>query len=585
MKGYGLTVMSGTKVERFDVEIVSVIPNWGMHQDVVLARLSGLNLEETSIIAGMSGSPCYIPYEGKDRMIGAVAYGWQAQKGTLCGIQPITQMIAASTVISAATTQPTSSFAREAPAENASEFLAAAMNPKKIDLLTLFMKGRDQKRSAGSLTPLPIPMNMSGVSERTLQEMDDLLNLAGVLPVRSGSLGAGSAQAGEREGTFVPGGGISVQLAGGDVDFNAVGTVTEVIGDHVLAFGHEFTSEGSVEYPMGPAYIHTVVPTILRSFKIGSSMKMIGTLNRDEMVGVSGLIGAVPRTIPLTVDIHWPEGIQTFSYRIAKHRTWTPLLTALLLRDSIWSWKLLPYYHTIEHEVEIDFGELGRYHCRNISSGSSINGAYSDAIRPLATLLDSPFGPPPEVQRITIRMNIREGDTTAEILKMRLDGKIYRPGDTLTGVVTVRPFRQENRDISFRFPLPKELPDGTYKLTACDNLVAMNKLQQEQPQWFKPRTIPELFKSLQRVVSLREDQIYFRLPLTQGGMSLGQQRLPELPDSQAQILKQADVLDTFTFSDAEIRPMASEYVLSGEVAVEFNVQKNPTEILLHQDKE
>ncbi len=41
MKGYGLSVFSGTKVEKFDVEITSVIYNIGPQSDMILARIAG----------------------------------------------------------------------------------------------------------------------------------------------------------------------------------------------------------------------------------------------------------------------------------------------------------------------------------------------------------------------------------------------------------------------------------------------------------------------------------------------------------------------------------------------------------------
>ena len=65
------------------------------HQkDVILARCSGLNLEHSGIVGGMSGSPCYIrDKNGKPRMIGAIAYGWLFSKDPICGIQPIEQML------------------------------------------------------------------------------------------------------------------------------------------------------------------------------------------------------------------------------------------------------------------------------------------------------------------------------------------------------------------------------------------------------------------------------------------------------------------------------------------------------------
>src|SRR5687768_9045828 len=100
MKGYGRTVMSGSKIERFEVEVISVMRNaYYAKQDVILVRCSGLNLEHSGIIGGMSGSPCFIrDDQGRERMIGAVAYGWTFNKDPICGVQPITQMLSISEV-------------------------------------------------------------------------------------------------------------------------------------------------------------------------------------------------------------------------------------------------------------------------------------------------------------------------------------------------------------------------------------------------------------------------------------------------------------------------------------------------------
>src|SRR5207244_4643794 len=88
MKGVGKTVVKGTKIEEFDVEILGVLKNTSPGRDLVLARLSGLNLEKTGVIAGMSGSPVYI--EGK--LLGAVAYAWAYGKAPIAGITPFCQM-------------------------------------------------------------------------------------------------------------------------------------------------------------------------------------------------------------------------------------------------------------------------------------------------------------------------------------------------------------------------------------------------------------------------------------------------------------------------------------------------------------
>jgi len=97
MEGYGLTVLEGVKPVRFKLKILSVMQRWAPHRDVILAMMSEQNLEHTRIVAGMSGSPCYVrdPRDGRDKLIGAVAYGWFAQQDPMAGIQPITQMLAA----------------------------------------------------------------------------------------------------------------------------------------------------------------------------------------------------------------------------------------------------------------------------------------------------------------------------------------------------------------------------------------------------------------------------------------------------------------------------------------------------------
>ncbi|HEY1921413.1 MAG TPA: SpoIVB peptidase S55 domain-containing protein, partial [Tepidisphaeraceae bacterium] len=60
MKGYGLSVFSGTKIEQFDVEVVDVVKNFNPKYDAILVRCPGDFLKETGPIAGMSGSPIYL---------------------------------------------------------------------------------------------------------------------------------------------------------------------------------------------------------------------------------------------------------------------------------------------------------------------------------------------------------------------------------------------------------------------------------------------------------------------------------------------------------------------------------------------
>src|SRR5580704_7615204 len=94
MKGYGLSVFSGTKIEKFDVEVVDVIKNFNPKYDAILIRCPQEFLNHTGPIAGMSGSPIYL-YDsaGNPKMAGAFAYGWPFAKDCIAGVQPIEYML------------------------------------------------------------------------------------------------------------------------------------------------------------------------------------------------------------------------------------------------------------------------------------------------------------------------------------------------------------------------------------------------------------------------------------------------------------------------------------------------------------
>src|SRR5205085_2528681 len=67
---------------------LGVLRNTSPGRDLVLCRLSGLNLDKTGVIAGMSGSPVYLD----DKLLGAVAYAWAYGKEPIAGITPFCQM-------------------------------------------------------------------------------------------------------------------------------------------------------------------------------------------------------------------------------------------------------------------------------------------------------------------------------------------------------------------------------------------------------------------------------------------------------------------------------------------------------------
>ena len=340
MKGYGLSVFRGTKIERFDVEVLSILQNFNPKYDVVLITCTGANLEHTGAIAGMSGSPIYLRDEaGRERMIGAFAYGWPLAKDPIAGVQPIEYML------KLPTTDPHPAIAgggrRRGPAAERAAAARASSGRRRSrraragrcdDATAQWEKlihpaagraARPAARAGGAgrgagrlparsdvpeLRPLATPLMAGGLSPRRLERSAPRFRPRGWCRSRraAGRAARRTARAMTAAGPAAPlepGSVLAVPLLTGDVEMTALGTCTEVLGDRVYGFGHAFNNEGPVTLPMGSGQVNGVVATLSTSFKLGSLTRERGRLTADETVGVAGRLGESAPTVPVELKV------------------------------------------------------------------------------------------------------------------------------------------------------------------------------------------------------------------------------------------------------------------------------------------
>src|SRR6266853_1083018 len=91
MKGEALTIFAGDQIEKFDLVVIGVMPNFlGPKESIILVQLLGPKVEHTGVVAGMSGSPVY--FEGKLAGALSLKLGIFA-KEALAGVTPIEDIL------------------------------------------------------------------------------------------------------------------------------------------------------------------------------------------------------------------------------------------------------------------------------------------------------------------------------------------------------------------------------------------------------------------------------------------------------------------------------------------------------------
>ncbi len=583
MTGYGLSVFKGTKIEKFDVTVLSVLKHFNPKYDVVLVRCKGQNLEHTGSIAGMSGSPIFLKDDqGRYRLIGAFAYGWPLMKDPVGGVQPIEYMLKIPD--HKPTTRPAEKAATEAGAmitaperwvASDSMFLPGMKAPPPDFPLASLDSMRPNPRlgmdnpAVGQLQPLATPLMTSGLPTSLLGEFAPLFRAYGLVPLQAG----GSADDGA-DPKLEPGSVLAVPLVTGDVDMTAVGTCTEVQGPYVLGFGHSFNNEGPIELPVGPGEINAVIANLMTSFKLGAITHPTGTLYADETVGVAGKIGDVPPMIPIHIEVKYTDGSgeRSYNFQAAWHRKYTPLLSTAVVLAAITGVHDLPQYQTIDYDITIQFSNGQKLHVKNMDVNASPATMFMAIGNPMIAAADNPFAEV-AVRSIKGTVRITPRADSADILWVNAQKLKYRPGETLKAYLNYRPFRGEESILPIEFGIPHDLPDGTYQFVISGWEQYFSDEQISKSFRFSAENTKEMFAVLRDISSIRHNALYMRLVRQPDGVAIGRTAMPNLPSSRREVIIGAGRSDTTAYVASTTKIMPMDMIMDGSAQLELTVEK------------
>lgn len=284
MVGKVKTVLKGSDLKIYPIEIKGILRGNTEKDFIILGKILSPEFEKTGIIAGMSGSPVFI----EEKLLGALAYAWDFSKEPICGITYIKNMMELS----------------EIPVNENMNFLNFQDPILDFDELFKKLKGKFEdlleKNKNLSLQAFPFKKKFSSIMEGGILKVGKNYPLEGGYP-------------------------IAAMLAWGDFNLFASGTITYKDGEKLFAFGHPFLDLGKIEAPLARAYPETVISSIYSSIRVSNAGEIIGKMETD---GKDGIIGKLGKNIDgLKIKFNLQDKKKEFF--VVKHPLLSPILTGL----------------------------------------------------------------------------------------------------------------------------------------------------------------------------------------------------------------------------------------------------------------
>jgi SpoIVB peptidase S55 len=532
MVGVGRTVFEGSELADFKVQIIGVLRNiQGPRRDLILAKLEGGPLAQSGVAQGMSGSPVYI--EG--RLIGAVSYSIGAfSKEAIAGITPIAEMKDATAMTRRSTTQqarlelPITRESLTAALSAASAQIAPfARRPADVQVIGLPSAAGGQL--GAMLRPIATPLMLNGFDPETVDLLSAPFRDAGFVPVVTGAYAPD--QMPRPTGPLREGDPIGVSLISGDLEMGATGTVTHIDGDRIYAFGHPMYNIGPAEFPLTRAYVYTILPSLMTSFKISSLGETIGTMQQDRATAIAGALGKMPTLVPMSLTLERAGGDgskRAFKYQLVNDQLFTPLLAYVAMFNSLGAYERQYGAATFSVQSRARIKGHGDLTLTDVFTGDSpILGASAAIAGPLTMLLSNDIEPI-ALESLDISVVSAETPRSATIERVWLDDVRVRAGRTIPLKVLTRSYRGEEKISTVSIDIPANAK-GDLSILVTDGRQLNTMEQRELRRSLQPQTVSQLMKVLNE--TRRNNRIYVRLLTGSPGAVVRGEAMSALPPS------------------------------------------------------
>jgi len=471
------------------------------------------------------------------RLIGALAY----QLGSfpteaIAGITPIAEMREASRL---STPRPPAAPVRVPSPISADTFwqamraYPAPFSPFAAHsaVVQALLPGAVDPARLSALRPIAIPLVFGGISPDAAAPLVDILGRAGFVTTPS----AGGASQAPSRTRLRPGDPVGAMLTRGAYDIGATGTVTDVDGDTVFAFGHPLYGLGPTRIPMTTAYVHTILPSLMSSTKVASTGAVIGAFTQDRSKVLAGTLGPGPDMIPMTIGLTGADGRRReLQLSIVDDQFFTPLLAYIAVGSALSTFERDLGTNTYAVRGTLSVRGHAPVAFDDVFTGDSAASNVAATLSVPLAALETNDRETARIDAVTLEVTTVERARVSSIERVWIDAADVRAGRPMPIKVLLKPYRgaDEIRTIVADVPIWVE---GPLTVVVADGPRLAQYEQRDGRTTAPAGSVAQLLSQVRQVK--RNNRLYVRIYGRGSGAMVGGEALPALPNSVLAVIE------------------------------------------------
>jgi hypothetical protein len=289
---------------------------------------------------------------------------------------------------------------------------------------------------------------------------------------------------------------------------------------------------------MTRAYVYTMMPSLMSSFKISSMGEVIGTMQQDRATAIAGTLGKGPAVIPMKVTLQSQreqgKSERTFTFNVASDQVFTPLLTYVALANTLGSYERQFGAATFSIKSRAQIKGHDDLTLEDVFTGDNAALGAATAIAGPITMLLSNDREPITLSGLNLSIDAAESSRTSTIERVWLDELRPRAGRSVPLKVLTRSYRGEDKISTVPIEIPANV-SGTVSLVVTDGRQLNAMEQRDLRRSLQPQSVAQMIRVLNE--TRRNNRIYIRLLNGTPGAVVKGEALTSLPPSVLSVLE------------------------------------------------